>query len=89
MGEITVKRVAIVGIIVEDKSLSEDVQRILHEFSELIVGRMGLPDVAEDTNVITLVVKGSQKEISALSGKLGNLDSVTSKVIYSKKELQD
>ena len=40
-------RVAIVGIIVEDKDSVERLNAILHEFSDYVIGRMGLPFRAE------------------------------------------
>ena len=83
------KRVAIVAIIVEDKEKAKYVQEILHEFSELIISRMGVPNVDENINIISLVVKGNQSAISTLSGQIGNLEGVTSKVVYSKKRLND
>lgn len=78
-------RVAIVGIIIEDREKSQEIQGILHEYSDLIIGRMGIPNAMENLNVISLVVKGEQSRISALSGKLGNIETVTSKVIYSRR----
>lgn len=83
------ERIAIVGIIIENKNRSQKVQAVLSEFSNIIVGRMGRPDVAKDVNVITLVVRGEQQQISALSGKIGNIEGVTGKVIYSKKEISN
>lgn len=78
------ERVAILGIIVEDVKENSNIQSILHEYSEYIVGRMGLPKVTETINVISVVVKAPQTIISAMSGKLGKLNSVTAKAIYSK-----
>jgi putative iron-only hydrogenase system regulator len=78
-------RIAIVAIFVEDKNCINKVNDILHQYGKYIIGRMGLPNVEEGLNIITLVVKASQEEISALSGKLGSLSGVISKVTYASK----
>ena len=36
-------RVAIIGIIVEDDAVICDIQNLLTEYSEYIIGRMGIP----------------------------------------------
>lgn len=77
-------RIAIIGLIIDSTDKNRLVQEILHSYNKIIVGRMGLPRVKDDINVISLVVKASQKEISALSGKLGSIEGVTAKAIYQK-----
>lgn len=79
-------RIAIIAIFVEEKSYIHKVNDLLHQYGEIIIGRMGLPKVEEGLNIITLVVKGDQDEISALSGKLGSLKGVISKVTYASKK---
>ena len=41
MGQET--RIAVIGIIVEDKNMAGEVNRLLHEYGQYIIGRMGLP----------------------------------------------
>lgn len=38
------KRLGVVGIVVEDRDVASEVQKVLSENSEIILGRMGLPD---------------------------------------------
>lgn len=77
-------RVAIIGIIVENKDSVELLNSILHEYGKFIIGRMGLPYSKRGINIISIVVDAPQDEINTLSGKIGKLDGVTSKVAYSK-----
>ena len=37
------KRVAVIGIVVEKEESAETVNAILHEYRDVIVGRMGIP----------------------------------------------
>ena len=77
-------RIAVIAIIVEDRSKSEELNRLLHEYGEYIVGRMGVPYRPKGVSVISVILDAPQEKISALSGKLGMLEGVTSKTVYSK-----
>lgn len=77
-------RIAVIAIIVEDRSKSEELNQILHQYGEYIVGRMGVPYRPKDVSVISVILDAPQEKISALSGKLGMLEGVTSKTVYSK-----
>lgn len=77
-------RIAVIAIIVEDRSKSEELNRLLHEYGEFIVGRMGVPYRPKGVSVISVILDAPQETISALSGKLGMLDGITSKTVYSK-----
>ena len=78
-------RVAIIGIILEKKDEVEKLNSILHEYSNRIIGRTGMPYSKKSINIITIVIDAPQDEINTLSGKIGKLSGITSKVIYSNK----
>ena len=77
-------RIAVIGIIVEDKSAVGEVNRLLHKYGEFIIGRMGLPYEKKCVNIISVVVDAPMDKISALSGKLGRLPGISAKALYSK-----
>ncbi len=77
-------RVAIIGIILENRDSAQKLNDILHEYSDCIVGRMGLPYPQKSINVISIVIDATQDTINTLSGKIGKLEGITSKVVYSK-----
>ncbi|MBQ2444296.1 MAG: iron-only hydrogenase system regulator [Clostridia bacterium] len=79
-------RVALIGIMIEDNKASAEINAILHEYSEYVVGRMGLPNVRDNMNVISVVIDAPADVVNAMSGKLGRIDGVTSKSICSKSE---
>ena len=79
-------RVALMGIIVENKESVAGLNALLHEYGDYIIGRMGVPYREKHMNIISVVIDAPQEKISALSGKVGMLSGVTSKVIYSRKE---
>lgn len=77
------KRVAIIGVIVEDGGQVEKLNELLHEYGEYIIGRMGLPYRERGINIISIAIDAPQDIISALGGKLGRLPGVSSKTLYS------
>lgn len=79
------KRIGVVGIVVEDLESAGQVNSILHDYSHIIVGRMGIPYRERGISVISLIVDGSTDEISAMTGKLGKVKSVSVKSAMTKK----
>lgn len=79
------KRIAILGIIVEDLKSAPAVNELLHEYHEYVVGRMGMPYREKEISVISVVLDATNDIISSLSGKLGMLQGVSAKAVYSKK----
>lgn len=80
----TETRIAVLSIIVENMDTTAELNNIIHEYAEYIVGRMGIPYRARGINIISLVVDAPQNVISTLSGRIGRLSGVTSKVAYAK-----
>ena len=78
------KRIGIIGIIIEDLNATEQVNNLLHEFSSLFIGRMGIPYFQRGVSIITLVVDGTNDEISALTGKIGRISKVSVKSMITK-----
>lgn len=77
-------RIAVIGIIIEDKSAVSSVNDILHQYNQYIIGRMGLPYEKKHVNIISIILDAPADAISAVSGKLGRLQGVSSKALYSK-----
>ena len=76
-------RVAVMSIIVENQDSVERLNGLLHDYGEYIIGRMGVPYHARGVNIISVVLDAPQDAISALSGKIGRLEGVSAKTLYS------
>lgn len=76
-------RIAVIGIIVENKDSVEELNSILHQYGEYIIGRMGIPYKKCGVNIVSIAVDAPQSVISALSGKIGRLTGVSAKAAYS------
>ncbi len=77
-------RIAIIGIIINDLNSSEEINRILHDYSDYIVGRMGIPYKEKNLSVMSIVLDASSDIIGAVSGKLGMIPDISVKTVYSK-----
>lgn len=77
-------RVALIGIVVEKPDSVMMLNTLLHEYSAYIIGRMGIPYHKRDISIISVALDAPQDIISALSGKLGRLDGISTKTVYSK-----
>ncbi len=79
-------RIGVVGIVIEPEGNRARINEILHDHSNIIVGRMGLPNVGNrEISVISVVVDGTTDHIGSLTGRLGALSGVNVKSALSKK----
>ena len=77
-------RVAIISIVVEESGDVETLNRILHDYSSYIMGRMGIPYEKRKISLISVVMDAPADTISAMTGKIGMLTGITSKALYAK-----
>lgn len=57
----------------------DSVGELLHKFADKILLRIGYPVPDQNTSIIFVIVKMTNDEIGALSGKLGQIASVNVK----------
>jgi len=79
-------RLGFVGVVVEERTRAEDVNRILSAYGEIIRGRIGIPEKDTGLAVIGLIVEGTNEQVGAMTGKLGNLSGVTVKSALTAKK---
>ena len=76
-------RVAVMSIIVENPDTVHELNALLHEYGQYIIGRMGIPYREKDINIISIALDAPMNTISALSGKIGKLQGISVKTAYS------
>ena len=76
-------RVAVISIIVEDASAVGELNELLHQYGEFIIGRMGIPYRAKGVNIICVAMDAPNDEINALTGALGRVEGLNAKATYS------
>lgn len=78
-------RVAVISMIIDCEESVSAINSLLHDCRDHIIGRMGIPYREKGLNIINVVLDAPMDVVSALSGRLGRLYGVTSKVVYSKQ----
>lgn len=78
-------RLGTVGIVVEEPGSVAEINAILHQYAEIIVGRLGIPYRSRGVSIIALAVDGSMDAISGMTGRLGKLPGVSVKAAVSKR----
>ncbi|WP_122643703.1 TM1266 family iron-only hydrogenase system putative regulator [Luxibacter massiliensis] len=77
-------RIALVGIVLDTTESVDELNHLLSQYGQYIVGRMGIPYRKKNISIISIALDAPNDIISALSGKLGMLPGVNSKTIYAK-----
>lgn len=78
------KRIAVLSVVVERREQAEKLNACLSEAGEYIVGRMGIPYREKNVSVLCVVLDAPVSAVNALTGKIGQLDGVTAKTLFSK-----
>ena len=76
-------RVAVIAIIVENPDVVTELNQIIHEYAQWVIGRMGIPYAKKEISIISLAVDAPQDVISTLSGKIGRVSGISVKTAYS------
>ena len=76
-------RVAVMSIIIDNLDAVEQVNAVLHEYGEFIIGRMGIPYRQRKISIISIALDAPQDTISALSGRIGKMEGVSVKTSFS------
>ncbi|WP_405381168.1 TM1266 family iron-only hydrogenase system putative regulator [Phascolarctobacterium sp.] len=76
-------RVAVISMIVSQEEAVQQLNGLLHNYSQYIIGRMGLPYRTKGVNIICVAVDAPRDAVSALSGKLGSIAGVSVKTAYA------
>ena len=79
-------RVAVLAIIVRNPDAVTQLNALLHQYGEHIIGRMGLPHRERGLSLISVALDAPGDVISALSGKIGRLPGVTAKAVYAPED---
>lgn len=75
---------ALIAVVVENTDSAEKLNAVIHEYGRYIIGRMGIPYERKNISVISIALDATQDVISSLAGRIGRLDGVSAKTVYSK-----
>lgn len=74
-------KIGVIAMVICDYDAVEKVNAVLHEFRDSVIGRMGIPYKQKNVNVISVVLDAPCEVLNSLSGKLGMIKGVTSKLV--------
>ena len=78
-------RVAVISIIVENAESVEELNAILHDYRDCVIGRMGIPYREKGICLISVAVDAHQNTISMIAGRIGKLSGVSVKTAMASK----
>ncbi len=77
-------RIGFLGIVIEDLAQASKVNQVISQYQEIVTGRIGVPDHERGMAVIGLLLRGSDTQVGAFTGKLGNIPGVQVKSAMTK-----
>lgn len=79
-------RVAMIAIMADGSDTARQINTLLHDYSDYIIGRMGVPYREKGIFLISVAIDAPQNEINSLAGKIGRISGVTAKIVYSPEK---
>lgn len=82
--EVNENRIAVVSILVSDRGVSEQINTLLSQFGDWIIGRMGIPYKEREISILSVVMDAPVEVVNTLTGKLGRMNGVSVKALFGK-----
>ena len=77
-------RIAVLSILVSDRNVSEQMNGLLSQFGDWIIGRMGIPYKQKGVAILSVVMDAPVEVVNALTGKIGKMKGVSVKALFGK-----
>lgn len=78
------KRIGSALILVEKQDYVNNLNKILSNFSSIIIARQGIPLHDRKVSLISIVYEGTTDQIGALTGQIGRLKNIKIKSVMMK-----
>lgn len=85
----TVRSIATVTIIANSNHMADRINGLLHEYGQLMIGRMGMPYREAGLYLINITLDGPRAQILELSHRLNILPDVSVKTTFAKGSFQE
>ena len=80
----TENRIAVVSILVSDRSVSDEINNLLSLYGDWIIGRMGIPYKEKNVSILSVVMDAPVEVVNTLTGKIGKMKGVSVKALLGK-----
>ena len=74
-------KVAVLSVIVANRDTVDELNNLLHDYGDHIIGRMGLPYRAKGINLISLAMDAPEEVIHELADRIAKLPDVSVKAV--------
>ena len=81
--------IASITMIADNNEMADKINNILHDYSELLIGRMGMPHRKAGVYIINMTLDGRHSKIMELSHKLNILPGVSVKTTFAKGDFEN
>lgn len=78
------RRLAIVGVFMKKERDEEKLLEILKEHRKYLINKNEVVEINGGTTVITIIMEATEEVVNSMSGKIGALKGMHSKVMYEK-----
>ncbi|MFA5624373.1 MAG: TM1266 family iron-only hydrogenase system putative regulator [Bradymonadales bacterium] len=75
--------IALLGIIVQSGATTKQLNSILSDYGEYVIGRMGIPHRERQLNILSVALDAPQNVLNAIAGKIGVLEGISVKLVYA------
>ena len=80
------ERIGSILIMVNSREEIAELNRIISNYADIIIGRQGIRLKDKGRNIISLVLEGTTDELGGLTGQLGRLKGITLKSVVLKNK---
>ncbi len=80
------ERIGSILIMVNSRDEISELNRIISNYADIIIGRQGIRLRDKSKNIISLVLEGTTDELGGLTGQLGRLKGITLKSVVLKSK---
>lgn len=77
-------RIAVISVISESRKQSGEINAVLSEYGDYVIGRMGIPYREKSVFIISVAVDAPAEIINTVTGRIGQIQGVTAKTLMSK-----
>jgi len=78
-------KVAVISIIVNERKATEQLNALLHEYGQYIIGRLGLPYKEKNINIICIAVDAPEEKVNSLTDAIDQIPDINATVTYAKQ----
>jgi putative iron-only hydrogenase system regulator len=82
------ERIGSILIVVNDREQVQQLNQVISQYADCIIGRQGISLKDRKKSIISLVLEGTTDQLGGLTGQLGRINGIQVKSVVIKNEKQ-